>query len=193
MTITFCETTIKEAEHEIKEIDSKLQSNLISNEYSYIKEQVSKNQELTIQQLRRKKTRKRRQLKYGEQISEKFSQLNQEEKSNNNNEYNTIRTYTVALRSNRPIEQQNQTETKTQQHDEILNNHNHHARNTTYTGSNINTINRQEQLPNNLKHVSIQSNGVGNSDQILAELIHEMQLVTQNPQKKLKKNALIKC
>ena len=186
MTIKFCETTIKETEHEIKEIDSKLQSNLISAEYSNIKEQVNKNQELTIQQLRRKKTRKRRQLKYGEQISEKFSQPNQEEKSNNNNnnnEYNTKRTYTAALRSNR----QNQTETKTQQHDEILNNHNHHARNTTYTRSNINTINRQEQLPNNLKHISIQSNGVGNSDQILAELIHEMQLVTMTTKKKLKK------
>ena len=186
MTIKFCETTIKETEHEIKEIDSKLQSNLISAEYSNNKEQVNKNQELTIQQLRRKKTRKRRQLKYGEQISEKFSQPNQEEKSNNNNnnnEYNTKRTYTAALRSNR----QSQTETKTQQHDEILNNHNHHARNTTYTRPNINTINRQEQLPNNLKHVSIQSNGVGNSDQILAELIHETQLVTMTTKKKLKK------
>ena len=66
MTIKFCETTIKETEHEIKEIDSKLQSNLSSTEYSDIKEQVSKNQELTIQQLRRKKTRKHRQLKPGE-------------------------------------------------------------------------------------------------------------------------------
>ena len=45
MTIKFCETTIKETEHEIKEIDSKLQSNLPSTEYSTIKEEVSKNQE----------------------------------------------------------------------------------------------------------------------------------------------------
>ena len=64
MTIKFCETTIKETEHEIKEIDSKLQSNLTSTEYSNIKEQVSKNQELTIQQLKRKKT-----CRYGEQNS----------------------------------------------------------------------------------------------------------------------------
>ena len=71
MTIKFCETTIKETEHEIKEIDSKLQSNLRSTEYNNIKEQVSKNQEVTIQQLKRKKTRKYRQLKYGEQIPEK--------------------------------------------------------------------------------------------------------------------------
>ena len=71
MTIKFCETTIKETEHEIKEVDSKLQSNLSSTEYSNIKELVSKNQELTIQQLRRKKIRKYRQLKYDEQIPEK--------------------------------------------------------------------------------------------------------------------------
>ena len=58
MTIKFYETTIKDTEHEIKEIGSKLQSNLPSTEYSTIKEQVSKNQELTIQQLRRKETRK---------------------------------------------------------------------------------------------------------------------------------------
>ena len=44
MTIKFCETTI----NEIKESDSKLQSNLPSTEYSTIKEQVSNNQELTI-------------------------------------------------------------------------------------------------------------------------------------------------
>ena len=69
MTIKFCETTIKETEHEIKEIDSKLQSNLTSTEYSNIKEQVSKNQELTIQQLKRKKT-----CRYGEQI--KYSEQN---------------------------------------------------------------------------------------------------------------------
>ena len=74
MTIKFCETTIKETEHEVKEIDSKLQSNLPSTEYSTIKEQVSKNQEQTIQQLRRKKTYKYRQLKYGKQIPEKQTQ-----------------------------------------------------------------------------------------------------------------------
>ena len=56
ITIKFCEITIKETEHEIKEIDSKLQSNLRSTEYSNIKGQVSKNQEVTIQQLRRQKT-----------------------------------------------------------------------------------------------------------------------------------------
>ena len=66
MTIKFCGTTIKETEHEIKEVDSKLQQNLSSIEYSNIKEQVSKNQELTIQQVRRKKTHKYRQLRYGE-------------------------------------------------------------------------------------------------------------------------------
>ena len=49
MAITFYETAIKETEHEIKEIDSKLQSNLPATEYSNIKEQVSKNQEVTIQ------------------------------------------------------------------------------------------------------------------------------------------------
>ena len=99
-TIKFCETTIKETEHEIKEVDSKLQSNLSCTEYSNIKEQVSKNQELKIQQLRRKKTRKYRQLEYGEQIPEKqtrnssatFSQPYQAEKSNSNNQYNTKRT-----------------------------------------------------------------------------------------------------
>ena len=115
MTIKFCETTIKETEYEIKEIDSKLQLNIPSTEYSTIKEQVSKNQELTIQQLERKKTRKYCQLKYGEQIpkkqtqnlSVKFSRPNQEEKSNN-----TKRTYVAALRSNPPSEHQNQMETK---------------------------------------------------------------------------------
>ena len=73
-------------EHQVKEIHSKLQSNLTSTEHSNIKEQVSKNEELAIQQLRRKKTLKYRQLKYGEQIPEmqtrnssvKFSQPNQE-------------------------------------------------------------------------------------------------------------------
>ena len=186
MTIKFCETRIKETEHEIKEIDSKLQSNLRSTEYNYIKGQVSKNQEVTIEQLRREKTRKYRQLKYGEQIPEKqtrnssvkFSQANQEENNSNISQYNTKRTYAAALRSNRPTEQQNQTETKNQQHDEIINNRNQHARNTTYTRSNTNTINRQEEQPKNLKHASIQQNAGGNSDQILAELIHEMQQVT---------------
>ena len=106
------------------------------------------------------------------------SQPNQKEKNSNNNQYNTKRTYAATLRSNRPTEKQNQTETKKQQHDEIINNHNQQARNTTYARSNINTINRQEEQPKNLKHVSIQQNGGGNSDQILAELIHEMQQVT---------------
>ena len=68
MTIEFCETTIIEREHEVKEIDSKLQQNLSSTKYSTIKTQLSKNKELTIQQLRRKKTRKYQHLKYGEQI-----------------------------------------------------------------------------------------------------------------------------
>ena len=132
MTIKFCETAIKETEHEIKEVDSKLQSNLSSTKYSNIKEQASKNRELTIQQLRRKKTRKYRQLKYGKQIPEKqtrnslvkFSQLNQQEKSNSNDQYNTKRTYAAAFRiikQQNQIEQQNQRETETQQHDEILN------------------------------------------------------------------------
>ena len=107
----------------------------------------------------------------------KSSKPNQEQKSSNNNQYNTKRT---ALKSNQPTEQQNQTETKNQQHDEIINNHNQHARNTSYTRSNINTINRREEQPKNLKHASIQQNGGGNSDQILAELIHEMQQVTMD-------------
>ena len=68
MTIKFCGTTIKETEHEIKELVSKHQTNLTSTEYSTIKEQLSKNQELIIQQLRRQKTHKYCQLKYGEQI-----------------------------------------------------------------------------------------------------------------------------
>ena len=142
-----------------------------------------------MQQLSRKKTRKYRQLKYGELIPGKqtwnsplkFSQPNEEEKSNSNNQCNTKRTYAAPLRTAKQqnqIEQQNQTETKTQQHDEILNNHNHHARNTTYTRSNINTINGQEEQPKILKHASIHPNGGGNSDQTLAELIHEMQQVT---------------
>ena len=112
MTIKFCESTIKETEHEIKEINSKLQSNLPFTKYSTIKERVSKNQELTIQQLRKTKTRKYRQLKYDEKIPEKqtrnssvkFSRTDQEEKSNNNNQYNTKRKYAAGLRSNRPSE-----------------------------------------------------------------------------------------
>ena len=44
--------------------------------------------------------------------SVKFSQPNLEEKINNNNQYNIKRTYTAALRSNRPTEQQIQTDTK---------------------------------------------------------------------------------
>ena len=160
---------------------------------------MSKNQEETIQQLRRKKTRKHRQLKYGEQIPEKqtrnssvkSSQQNQEEKNSNNNHYNTKRTYNAALRSNRPTEQQNQTEIKNQQHGEIINNHNQHATNTTYTRSNRNTINRLEEQRKNLKHASIQQNGGGNSDRILAELIHEMQQATMATENL--KNASIKC
>ena len=58
MIIKFWERIIKEPEHEIKEINSKLQSNLPSTKYNYIKEQVSKNQKLTIQQLSTKKTHK---------------------------------------------------------------------------------------------------------------------------------------
>ena len=112
MTIKFSESAIKETEHEIKEINSKLQSNLPFTEYSTIKERVSKNQELTIQQLRKTKTRKYRQLKYDEKIPEKqtrnssvkFSRTDQEEKSNNNNQYNTKRKYAAGLRSNRPSE-----------------------------------------------------------------------------------------
>ena len=71
MTIKFCETTIKETEHEIKEIDSNLPLNLTATEYGNIKGQVSKSQEVTIQQLRRKNTRKHGQFKNGEQIPEK--------------------------------------------------------------------------------------------------------------------------
>ena len=97
MTVKFYETTIKDTEHEIKEIGSKLQSNLPSTEYSTIKEQVSKNQQLTIQQLRRKEIRKYLQLKYGDQIPEKqarnssvkFSRPNREEES-------TITTSTIS-------------------------------------------------------------------------------------------------
>ena len=124
ITIKLCETTVKETEREIKEIGSKLQSNLPTTEYSTIKEQLSKNQELTIQQLRRKKTHKYRLLKYVEKIPEKqtgnssvkFSGPKQEEKSNNNNQYNTKRAYSSALQSNRASEQQNQIETRNQQH-----------------------------------------------------------------------------
>ena len=71
MAIKFCEKTIKETEHEIKEINSKLHSNLTSTQYSNIKEKVTQSQELTIKQLRKKKMHKYRQLKYVEQIKEK--------------------------------------------------------------------------------------------------------------------------
>ena len=43
--------------------------------------------------------------------SVKYSRPNQEEKSNNNNQHNTKRTYATTLRSNRTAEQRNQTET----------------------------------------------------------------------------------
>ena len=124
-------------------------------------------------------------------MSVKFSRPNQEEKSNNSSQYNTKRTYAAALRSNRPPEQQNQIETKNQWYDEVLNNHNHHARNTTYISSNINTINHQEEEPKNLKQASIQPIGGRNSDQILAELVHEMQQVTMVTENL--KNASTKC
>ena len=55
-----------------------------------------------------------------------FNQSNRKEnkkENNNNNQYNTKRTYPAALESNRPIEQQNKTETKNQQYDAILSNH----------------------------------------------------------------------
>ena len=55
INIKFCETTIKETEHEIKETDSKLQTNLPSTAYSNIKEQVTRNQELIIHQLGKKR------------------------------------------------------------------------------------------------------------------------------------------
>ena len=58
MTMKFCEVTIKEREQEIKEINSKIQLDLPSTEYSNIKEQVRKNQDVTITQLWRKKTHK---------------------------------------------------------------------------------------------------------------------------------------
>ena len=91
MTIKFCETTIKETEHEIKEIDSNLPLNLPATEYSNIKGQVSKSQEVTIQQLRRKNTRKHGQFKNGEQMPEKqtrnssvkFNQPSQKENKEN--------------------------------------------------------------------------------------------------------------
>ena len=60
MNINICDATIKETEHEIKEIESKFHLNLPSTEYTNIKEQVSKNQEITIQQLMEKKTHKYR-------------------------------------------------------------------------------------------------------------------------------------
>ena len=111
-----CETTVKETEDKVKEIDSKLQLNLPLTEYSDVKEQVKKKQ-VTIQQLQRKKMHKYRQLKYGEQIPEKqtqnlkVNQLNQEhkEENNENNQYNSKRTYTATWRSIQPTEQKNKT------------------------------------------------------------------------------------
>ena len=66
VTMQFRETAIKATEHNIKEINSKLESNLPSTEYRNIKEQVIKIQVVTTQQLTRKKTRKYCQFKYGE-------------------------------------------------------------------------------------------------------------------------------
>ena len=43
--------------------------------------------------------------------SVKYSRPNQEEKSNNNNQHNTKRTYATTLRSTRTAEQRNQIET----------------------------------------------------------------------------------
>ena len=71
-----------------------------------------------------------------------------------------------------------QTEIKNEQHDEILNSHNHHAKNTTYTSSKTNAIIRHEKQSKNLKQTSMQPNVGGNSDQILAELIHKMPQAT---------------
>ena len=97
-----------------------------------------------------------------------------------------LKEHTAALRSNWPIEQQNFTETNNQQHDEILSNK-HDARNTTNTRSNTSTINSQEEQPKNLKYATIQPNGNGNSNQILAELTRGMQQVimaTENLRKR---------
>ena len=88
----------------------------------------------------------------------KFNQPNQnenKEKNNNNNQYNTKRRYAAAFPSNRPTEQQNKREAKNQQHDEILSNHDHHARNTTYTRSNTNAINCHEEETKNFRHAPI--------------------------------------
>ena len=87
-------------------------------------------------------------MNYGEQIPEKqtrnssvkFSRPNQEEKIDNKKQYNTKRTYAAVLISNRPTERQNQAYAKYQQHDEILNNHNHRISNTTYSSSKNNTF-----------------------------------------------------
>ena len=67
MAIKICERSIEDTEHEIKEIELKLQSNLASTKYNNFKEHVNKNQEITIQRLRRKKRYKYCQLNYGEQ------------------------------------------------------------------------------------------------------------------------------
>ena len=115
MTIKFCKITIKKTNQEIKEINSKVQLNILSTEYSNAKEQVNKNQEVTIQQRRIKKTCKYCQIKHGEQVpgkqtlnlSTKLNQPNHKEnklENNENNQYKTKRTYAASLRSNRPIE-----------------------------------------------------------------------------------------
>ena len=100
MAIKICERSIEDTEHEIKEIELKLQSNLASTKYNNFKEHVNKNQEITIQRLRRKKRYKYCQLNYGEQVPEKHyvstrnssvksNQLNQEE--NQKKKIRTIR------------------------------------------------------------------------------------------------------
>ena len=120
MAIKICERSVEDKEHEIKEIELKLQSNLASTKYNNFKEHVNKNQEITIQRLRRKKRYKYCQLNYGEQVPEKHyvstrnssvksNQLNQEEnkKNNKNNQENTKRTHFAALKSNPAVAKQN--------------------------------------------------------------------------------------
>ena len=102
---------------------------------------------------------------------------------------NTKRTYAAALRTTK---QQNQTETKTQQHDEILNNHNHLARYTTYTRSNINTINRPEEQPKKLK-TRLHSTKWGREFWSNFSATHRRDATGNNVHRKLKKNASIKC
>ena len=78
-------------------------------------------------------------------------------------------------------------QTKNQQHDEIINNHNQHARNTTYTRFNISTINRQEEQPKNLKHASTQQNGGGREFRSHFSRTHPQDATGNNGHKKLKK------